>query len=256
MKCRTWGLATLLWMSALLGRAAHAETPAVEPTALAVSATQADADDALPFKLSLPTEDDRSAWRSPGFRLQLGAGYGQFHGLSGAPSGRLIAAVIRVGARLDADWSLLTSFQYGSASAVKGLSGLRFSGTIDPTWHVTDRFDLAVGFGLGGLVEGNTGRPEPDASGRATLVSSYTLPKTSPAIPSCTGVGAAGLVRAGWMAVLGPLSSMGFALEVDGQWTACKDNLNRVEPDTAQPIYRVQWWPHVGATLAWLVAWR
>lgn len=256
MMRRAWVIAALLCTTAWFSGAAHAQAPAAEASALAVSATQADADDALPFKLSLPTEDDRSAWRSPGFRLQLGAGYGQLHGLSGAPSGRLIAAVIRVGARLDDDWSLLASFQYGSASTTGGLSGLRFSGTIDPTWHVTDRIDLAVGFGFGGLVEGNTGRAEPDAAGRATLVSSYTMPKTSPAIPSCTGVGAAGLVRAGWMAVLGPLSSMGFALEVDGQWTACKDNLNRVEPDTAQPIYRVQWWPHVGATLAWLVAWR
>ncbi len=221
-----------------------------------VAATTAEADDALPFKLSLPTEDDRTAWKAPGLRLQLGLAYGRLQGLSGAPSGRILGPIIRVGARLDDAWSVLASFQYASVSAVGGLSGLRFAGTLDPTWHVTDSIDLAFGFGFAGIVEGNSGRPEPDASGRATLVSSYTLPKTSPPIPSCSGVGAAGLLRASWLAVLGPIFSSGFALELDGQWTGCKDNLGRVEPDTAQPIYRVQWWPHWGGTLAWVAAWR
>jgi len=251
-------VASLAFVTSLAGtaQAAQAQAPASAPACVPADASATDADDALPFKLSLPTEDDRTAWRGAGLRLQLGMVYGRLWGLSGVPSGRILGPIIRVGARLDDAWSVLASFQYASVSGDGGLSGLRFAGTIDPTWHVTDSLDLAIGFGFAGLVEGNTGRSEPDASGRATLVSSYTMPKSSPPIPSCVGVGAAGLLRASWLYVLGPIFSSGFSLEVDGQWTGCKDSLNRVEPDTAQPIYRVQWWPHMGATLAWVAAWR
>jgi hypothetical protein len=207
-------------------------------------------------KLSLPTEDVATAWRRPGLRLQIGAGYGEFAGLDGAPSGRLIAAIVRIGMRLDADWSLLASFQYASASARGGLSGIRFSGTLDPVWHVTNRVELAVGFGFGGIVEGNTGRTDPNAMQRSGLNDSLTYPTASPPLPSCSGVGVATHGRATWMRPLGPISATGFALEVGAQWTGCVDNTGRVEPDTAQPIVRRQWWPHVGGTLEWLVTWR
>lgn len=227
---------------------AEADTPTAEGTA----------DDKLAFKLSLPTQDDRDAWKTAGFRLQLGVEYGRLQGLVGAPSGRLLGAVVRVGGRLDADWSLLASFQYASASATGGLSGLRFVGTLDPTWHFADRWDLAVGAGFAGMVEGRTGRPEVDAAGLASQVDSYTVPSARQPVASCSGVGAAGLVRLGWMAVLGPLSSTGLQFQVDGQWTACVQvpRVGAVEPDTAQVITRRQWWAHVGGTLAWVIAWR
>jgi hypothetical protein len=207
-------------------------------------------------KLSLPAEDAASAWRRPGLRLQVGAGYGELAGLDGAPSGRLIAAIVRIGMRLDADWSLLASFQYASASARGGLSGIRFSGTLDPVWHLTDRIELAVGIGFGGIVEGNTGRMDPNAAQRSSLNDSITYPSASPSLPSCSGVGVAGHLRASWMRPLGAISATGFALELGGQWTGCVDDTRRVEPDTAQPIVRRQWWPHVGGTLEWLVSWR
>ncbi len=229
----------------------------VTPVQAASAPTGSDADDdELPFKLSLPTEDDRTAWKSPGFRMQLGLGYGWIEGILGAPSGRLIDAVVRVGARLDSDWSVLGSLQYGSASAVGGLSALRFAGTLDPTWHMTESLDLAVGFGFAGLVEGRTDRANPDVEQRTTLVDSYTLPNARKPLSSCSGIGSAGLVRVGWTMVLGPLSSTGVQLEFDGQWTGCVESLGRVEPDTARPLVRRQWMPHVGGSVAWVVGWR
>jgi hypothetical protein len=207
-------------------------------------------------KLSLKTEDDRAAWRSTGIRAQLGIGYGELAGLGGAPSGRLIAAMVRVGVRLDAEWSLLASFQYAYASARGGLSGLRFAGTVDPTWHVSRHWELAVGIGFGGIAEGRTGRPDPDPAQRGALNNPYTFPSARTPLPSCTGVGVAGLARASWMTVLGPTFSTGASLELDGQWTECVDNVGRVEPDTAQSIERRQFWPHFGGTLAWLLSWR
>jgi hypothetical protein len=219
---------------------------------LAASPAHADEDDAPP-KLSLPTENDRVAWTKSGFRLGLGLEYGRLAGLRGAPSGRLLGPVLHAGLRLDEDWSLIATFVYASASARGGLSGLRFAGTLDPTWHVTRSLSLAFGFGFGGIVEGNSGRP--DMAAQATDVS-ITLPSATPAVPSCSGVGAAGLVRAAYTWVLGPRASTGVELEVLGQYTSCVGRTSHVEPDTAQPITRTQYWPHAGVTLAWGFQWR
>ena len=206
-------------------------------------------------KLSLPTEGDRIAWTRPGFRLGLGLAYGEFAGLRGAPSGRLLGAVVHSGLRLDADWSLIASFDYARASSAAGISGLRFAGTIDPTWHVTRSFSLAFGFGFGGIVEGHTNRPDVDPL-PGTLDSSYTFPSSRTPLPSCSGVGAAGLVRAEYTWVIGPRSSTHVELEAIGQYTQCVDPTGVVEPDTAQPIVRTQYWPNAGATLSWGFTWR
>jgi hypothetical protein len=221
----------------------------------AAPAPKHDVDDEGTPKLSLPTEADREAWRRSGFRLALGFLYGDMVGLRGAPSGRLLGPLLRFGLRLDADWSVLASFQYVSASKSGGLSGLRFAGTIDPTWHATPNLSFAVGFGFGGIVEGRTGRPDVDPL-PSTLDTSYTFPDARMPLPSCSGVGAAGLARAEWSVVLGSRSATTIALEALGQWTGCVEDTRRVEPDSGRPIVRRQWWPHAGATLAWGITWR
>jgi hypothetical protein len=233
------------------GPAAPPSAPSPGPAA--PPAKPAD-DDGEP-RLSLPTQADRDAWSNSGFRLGLGLVYGRLIGLGGAPSGRLIGPTVRIGLRLDERWSLLASFQYAAASQPGGLSGLRFAGTLDPTWHVTPSLSLAVGLGFGGIVEGRTGRMDADPL-PSTLDTSYTFPDARHPVASCSGVGVAGLVRAEWAYVLGPRAQTSVALEVVGQWTGCVDDTNRVEPDTGTAIVRRQWWPHTGVTLAWGIAWR
>jgi hypothetical protein len=217
------------------------------------SATQ---DDQLQIRLSLPTESDREAWQKPGLRVFLGGSWQQFSGLYGAPSGNGFGAVMRIGARLDRDWSLLASFHYGGVSATKGLAGLRYAGTIDPTWHITPNFDLAVGMGVGGIVEGRGDRPEADLDELASLATSRTWASARTPFGVCQGAGLAGLVRGGWMTVLGPLSSLGISVELAGQWTACQQTTTRAEADTARPIVRRQWWAHSGAIAGLVFAWR
>ena len=78
-----------------------------------------------------------------------------------------------------------------AASTAGGLDGLRFSGTLDPTWHVTSHLSLAVGLGFGGIVEGSTSRPEVDAAAGLALTLVH-LSERSPPLPSCSGVGVAG----------------------------------------------------------------
>lgn len=206
-------------------------------------------------KLSLATESDRDAWRRPGFRMGLGVSYGDLVGLEGAPSGRLLGFLLRLGIRLDRDWSLLTSLQYARASTAGGLDGLRFSGTLNPTWHLTSHLSLAVGLGFGGIVEGSTSRPEVTPL-PGLLSSSYTFPSPSPALPSCSGVGVSALARAGWTIVLGPRSATSFGIEAVGQWTGCSDDTGQIDIDTGQAIVRRQWWPHTGGTFQWGFTWR
>ena len=207
-------------------------------------------------RLSLPTEADRHAWRRPGFRLALAGGYGQLRGIGGAPDGRLIAAKLRVGVRLDPRWSLLASFEYAQAKKTGGLSGLRFLGTVDPTWHLTPSFAVALGIGFGGIVEGRTTGREDAEPFASTLETSYTFPDASTPIASCSGVGAAGLARGEYGYVLGPRAQLQLIAEVSAHYTGCVNDTNRFEPDTGEAIVRRQWWPHVGATLALGVMWR
>ena len=210
-------------------------------------------DEDAPPRLSLPTESDRALWKKSGFRMGLGLVYGRFYGIGGPPDAHLIGPTIRVGLRLDEDWSLMGSLQYLYASG--GMKGLRFAGTIEPTWHATQHLSLALGLGFGGILETGSSRPNPDPQS-STLTSSYTFPNASPPIPNCNGVGVAGLARAEWMVVMGPRSATGLAFEMDGQWTGCVDDSGRLEPDTATPIVRRQWWPHLGGSLIWGILWR
>jgi hypothetical protein len=258
-------LVLVLVLAPAMARAEPAPAPAAAPVAPATPAEPPAATTPAPAvmsvkdaegepRLSLPTETDRDAWLRAGFRLALGFTYGRVVGIDGAPGGRLIGAAVRFGLRLDASWSILSSFQYGDASSKSSLYGLRFMGTIDPTWHATRHLALAVGLGFGGLVGGNHGPDIPPQP--STLGASYTFPSPSPSLPTCSGVGAAGLVRAEWSWVLGPRSATGLGLELDGQWTGCVDDTGLVEADTGQAIVRRQWWPQLGLTGTWSVTWR
>ena len=229
--------------------------PSPAPTTSPAPAPAPGKDDEGAARFSLPTESDRDAWLRGGFRLSLGMVYGRLVGLDGAPSGRLLGATVRLGLRLDASWSVLASFQYASASAAGGLSGLRFAGTIDPTWHATRHLALALGLGFGGIVEGRTSRPDVDPL-PDTIQTSYTFPSASPPLPSCSGVGAAALARAEWTFVLGPRTATSLGVEAVGQWTGCVADTGRVEPDTGQAIVRRQYWPHLGAAGTWIITWR
>lgn len=242
----------------LAATAVMAAAPAFgdEPAAEPASDATATADEALPFKLSLPTEEDIALWRHTGFRIELGAGSGRFQGLFGAPSGRSIGAALRVGARVDQRWSLLGSFQYQVVTSTGGINGLRFAGTLDPTWHVGDHWQLAVGFGFGGMVEGNSGRKELNPTDFTSLPDSYTYLSAKQPITSCNGIGIASLGRIGWQQVLGPLSALTFYVEADAQWTQCEQRIGRVDPDTARPFIRRQYWLNLGGHAGMLFGWH
>ena len=220
---------------------------------LATRAVRAD-DDGEP-KFSLPSEGDRAAWQLPGFRLGLGITYGTLGGTYGAPSGQLKGVQLRTAMRLDQDWSAALTFDYAIASSTGGLSGLRFAGTLEPTWHVTRSVSLAAGVGFGGIVEGRTDRIDPEPLGDS-IETSYTFPDASAPIASWGGVGPAARLRAEWTFVIGPRTAANVGIEATGQWTGCVSETDRVEPDTGEAIVRRQWWGHLGGALAVGVTWR
>lgn len=215
---------------------------------------RADSDDG---ERSLALETPAEAWERAGFRVTLAVPYGEMVGLRGAPSATVIGANVRAGLRLDADWSLLGSLQYALArpSTSDALGGVRFAGTLDPTWHVSPNLAISVGAGFGGIVESGRTRVDPEPDGD-TLETSYTFPNARTPIRSCSGVGIAALARAEWSYVLGSRTSASVAFEVVGQWTGCVEDLQRVEPDTGDAIVRRQWWAHVGGTLSVGVSFR
>lgn len=245
--------ALLLWCA--VPCSAFATTDPVEPAA---APTATEDDDSLQFRISLPTQADREAWKTPGFRLEAGLLYGAAIGVDQAPGGSGLGFFTRVGARLDRDWSLYLGFRYGAMSGVQGqeLLGLRYAVTAQPVLHLGDHLRLALGVGVAGFVEGGSGRRDPDAATRDALVAPYTLPKASAPLPSCNGAGATAQLRLGWTFVLGPMSATSLEAMVDGQRSLCVDDTGRVEPDTATAIVRRQWWSHVGWSLGWSFTWR
>lgn len=228
--------------------------PVVPAQGLAATATPVFDEDPPP-RLSLPTESDRDLWKKPGFRFGLGLVYGRMYGIGGPPNSNLIGPTIRAGMRLDEAWSLMGSLQYLYATGAGGMKGVRFAGTIEPTWHATEHLSLAAGIGFGGLVQSGGTGTDPHPLG-TTLATSYTFPDANTPLLNCNGVGVAGLLRAQWMMVMGPRASTGLALQMDGQWTACVDDTGRLDTDTATPIVRRQWWPDLGGSLTWEILWR
>ena len=104
-----------------------------------------------------------------------------------ASQGSLIGPVVRGGVRLDESWSIMStlSYQYAMGTGTV-MQGLRYAGTIEPTWHATEHLALAVGLGFGGIVEprprGPIPTPSPAPSRRRT-------PSPMPSIPCPAAAG-------------------------------------------------------------------
>ncbi len=211
-------------------------------------------EDDFKFVVSLPTVEDEAAWQTPGFRLELGYGYGGLWGGATAPDGDSHAALIRPGVRLDGPWSLYTSLAY--AVATGGLSGAQYAVTVEPVFHLSDAVRLGAGVGFGGIVEVPGARQEPNATLRDGLVANQTMSSEDPPLPGCVGAGPVALARLEWWTVLGPLSSFGLSFEGGWQRTGCESDTGRVEPDTGKAIVRRQWWSHQSWRTSILVGWR
>jgi hypothetical protein len=212
-------------------------------------------DDDGVVRLSLPTEEDRTAWQRSGFRLALGALYGRLRGSGEVPDLTLTGVVIRPGIRIDPQWSIYVPLQY----AVTDHRGARFAAAVEPTWHATPGIALGFGVGYAGLVGINTygdvfgSGPEDDLG---MLGQPYTFPDAKTPLSECTGVGITALARVELGYVLGRRSRTHIALEALGQWTGCEESTFRRDSFTGVEYVFRQWWGHAGMSLSWGIEWR
>jgi len=216
--------------------------------------------DDVEFRRSLATESDSAGWNAAGFRLSLGYGYGWEHGLAELPEATAHTVIIRAGARLDAEWSVLGSFQYAFADG--GFSALSYLVTVDPTWHLGHGFDAAIGLGFGGLGGASLAdweaESDPDYDVYEEHEHSQTLPDTDYPLPECSGQGPAALVRVGWTLVLDDIWALAVHAETHARWIACESSTGagQVDDETGEPIVGRQWWAMLGANLGLSFAWR
>ena len=220
---------------------------------LVALAPLARADD-VEFKRSLETETPDEGWQGEGFRLSLGYGYGFDDGLANLPDATVHSIVIRVGARLDVDWSVLGSFRYGIAEGE--LSALTYAITLDPTWHLPAGFELAVGVGFSGLVAASSDQPYPnDYFDEYATDHSITSPDTKHVLDNCSGAGPGALVRLGWQVALDDIWALVLHAEAYARWSLCEEWDGEYEDDGERIVMR-QWWGTVGATFGASFAWR
>jgi hypothetical protein len=243
-----WGFAVTL-LPLFVASNSFADQAMKSDTITATRALDLHASDSEPiFRLSLPTEEDHEAWRSPGFRVSLGYGRGSVFSSNDVPAGDSYTFTLRTGARLDEDWLLMGSVHY---TVVAG--GLRYFGFIEPSYELFPGLVLSLGLGVGGLVLPNTDFPMPPEGG---IVATYTYANDDPPLTGCSGSGVAGTARVAYNFVVGPLFSTGPALSFDTQVSRCAQTIENADPDTGRAIEIEQYWYHRGVSLAWMLQWR
>jgi hypothetical protein len=201
-------------------------------------------------KISLAVVSDDEAWAQSGFRAGIGYAFDEVAGLASAPEGAHHSLVVRLGARLDEDWSILGTLRYGVRPG--RYPGLRYSGTIEPTLHLGG-LDLAFGLGIGGYVISTTGEAGYDGG---PLIASYTVPDDRARLTSCSGSGVLGLFRAEYPIPINDLLALGPVFQVDAQWTRCTQTTGQSDPDTAEAIELHQYWGHYSIGFGWMTWWR
>ena len=242
----TLSVVALLWL--LCPASVVAAEPSVSSSSVTSSRVSLKTEGEPLFRLSLPTEDDYSAWKRPGFRVALGYGRGQIYGLYEVPEGSTTSFLLRAGARLDEQWSLMGTVRYEGAAG-----GLRYIGTIEPTFDIVPRLTLSVGLGLAGFVIIDDMQPVPPADG---VVATYTYDDRDPPLGGCSGNGFAASARIAYSIIVGPIFATGPAISFGSQVTRCAEVLERSDPDTGRPIELEQYWYHNGFSFDWMLTWR
>ncbi len=126
-------------------------------------------------------------------------------------------------------------------------SGLRFSGTLEPTWHITDGFAVAGGLGYGVLMGSRTDYYYTEITDNAVL-------------GDCDDGALVALARVTYLFRVGHLFSTGPALQLDSQWTSCTDRYESYEWDGDEErvidVALQEWWWHKTIGILWVFAWR
>ncbi|MEE8408669.1 MAG: hypothetical protein V3T05_03595 [Myxococcota bacterium] len=277
---RPAGIAAVIFVAAV-GRAGFATPPGSPPG----SPTDAPSTDAEPpamsekdlveeddyiVRLSFPTAQDFEVWRNPGIRVQLGYAYGRQLTDGPGPGFSTHTITLRPQVRVSEYWSLAANIGYSIARG--DFSGLRWIVSIEPTFHPIAGLGISVGVGYAGII-GN--RPfdaidvPPVGPGRAPAPNplqdelvNLRLEQVSRTVGpdyrmwSCDGAGAAAVVRAEYLFVVGPLFASGPYIQGDLQRTRCEESTGSINVDTGLRVNTRQWWVHHGWNVGWWLTWR
>lgn len=253
---------------AVLG--APPEPPADAPSADAEPSDLSEKDliekDDYIVRLSFPTAQDFEVWRNPGIRVQLGYAYGRQLSDGPGPGFSTHTITFRPQVRVSEHWSLAANVGY---SITRGdFSGLRWMVTIEPTFHPIAGLGISVGVGYAGIIGNRPHDPTQDPSFvspnepfRDQVVEFLEEPASRTVGPSyhmwsCDGAGAAAVVRAEYLFVVGPLFASGPYIQGDLQRTRCEETAGGVNLETGEQVKFRQWWVHHGWNAGWWFTWR
>lgn len=198
---------------------------------------------AAPYeRFSLPQGSVDDAWASPGFRLGLGFGVGGLWGSARSAGGTLIGGTIRAAWRFGPRLSLASTFFYGALSG--DLDAMRYAITVEPTWHPERGLSLGLGVGYGGLIGDVSESLRENEPGFGSVSRGE-----EPTISHCEAGGIVGVARISYLFRLGRVGSTGPQATGIVQWTRCTDT-------AGDDREIVQWWTHLGFSLAWTFSWR
>ena len=192
-------------------------------------------------------------WKQDGLRVDLAYYDATVSGFAERPSGLIQGIHIGVGTRLDESWSLDGVLRYGLGKS--GLGGLNFSGSISPTYHIYG-FGLGLGVGVIGVDEQSEMRRDPYPELNNEVVASYTLPKDSATLSSCSGFGPMVLLNALYRFPVTTVFAFKVGAQIDLARLACEQDTDRVEPDSAQGIVIRQYWDRWSWSLFGGLSWR
>ena len=136
------------------------------------------------------------------------------------------------------------------------MGGVAFSGILAPTLHVWKGLKASVGVGVGGAVELQPARRNPNPEYDDILVASYTYPSNAEPLPNCVGFGMLGAAQLAYWYPLSGLTSFGIGLRYDYSEFACERSTRRVEPDSAEAILIRQWWAQHAWSASVGLSWR
>jgi hypothetical protein len=203
--------------------------------------------------LSMPTEDDRTAWLKPGPRVDLALEEGRLWGRGPAPLVTTTTAHLRLRMRIDRQWSIGLNAGYSVARGA--YTGTRWSAVVEPTFHPLPSLGVSLGIGYGGLDVRLPTAPGRRGQGIPTEFYSRTLGDAEK-MYACSGGAWVSQARVEYLWVVGPLFSTGPYLQTDLQWTGCQEKFTNIDRDTGQLAVGRQWWLHRGGALGWWFSWR
>lgn len=205
-------------------------------------------EDDYELRFSLPTQQDHDAWRSPGFRMQLGYAHARFWGQGRAPNFAAHQVLARPQVRIDDWWSIAATVGYAVAGS--GVRGVHWRATIEPMLHLAGGLAVSVGLGYAGIM-GSSTTPRRDAASAVGYDTRLDWQQHE-----CDDGGWVAVGRVEYLLVVGSVFATGPFASAGAHWVACTELVGLRDSSTGQSLGTPAWWQHQNLNLGWWATWR